>query len=202
MFTGLIQHRGTVASLDRDAEPARLRLDLPDALAARSAPGDSIAVDGACLTVVDLEGGRAAFDVLTETLRRTTLGGLRPGDRVNLEPALRAGEPFGGHFVQGHVDGVGRIGAIEDLGGEWEMTFSAPAAVLETTVEKGSVAVDGISLTVAGLVEGGFRVAIIPETMERTGLGEKAAGASVNLEADVLGKYVARAVAARDRGPR
>jgi len=197
MFTGLIFHRGTVVSLERNAEPARLWLDLDPELAARAQPGDSIAIDGTCLTVVELDGVRAGFDVLTETLNRTTLERLDPGARVNLEPALRAGDAFGGHFVQGHVDGVGRIGAIEDLGGEWSFTFEAPPVVLETTVEKGSIAIDGISLTVTALVEGGFSVAIIPETMARTGLGEKAPGAPVNLEPDVLGKYVARAVAAQ-----
>ena len=149
----------------------------------RAAIGDSVAVNGVCLTVVDAPDGRLAFDVVRETLDRTKLF----GDEVNLESALRAGEPLGGHYVQGHVDGVGTIRSTGD-----PIWIDAPADLLGYVVEKGSIAVDGVSLTVATLDERGFAVALVPHTLEVTTLGRLAAGDTVNLEVDILAKYVER----------
>jgi riboflavin synthase alpha subunit len=154
--------------------------------------GDSVAVDGVCLTVVAAEGGRLAFDAVPETLARTALQSLDSGSRVNLEPALRAGDPMGGHVVQGHVDGVGAVRSVEPEGDGARVWIDAPTGVLRYLVEKGSVAVQGTSLTVAGLDERGFAVALIPHTLAATTLGRLAAGDPVNLEADVLAKYVER----------
>ncbi|TMM10728.1 MAG: riboflavin synthase [Actinobacteria bacterium] len=179
MFTGIVRERGRVLSFDG----SRLVVDAPGTSAAI---GDSVAISGVCLTVV--ENAPLAFDVVAETIERTSLGALAEGDEVNVEPALRAGEPLGGHIVQGHVDGVGSFrGRVDDL--TW---FDAPADVLRYCVEKGSVAVDGTSLTVAALDEGGFAVALVPHTLDATTLGTLAPGAPVNLEADVIAKYVER----------
>jgi riboflavin synthase len=178
MFTGIVRERGRVASFDGGR--------LVVAASTEAAVGDSIAVAGVCLTVVARDGGTLAFDVSSETLARSTLGGLTAGDGVNIEPALRAGEPLGGHIVQGHVDGVGRFrGSAGDL--TW---FDAPAEILRYCVEKGSVTVDGTSLTVAALDGTGFAVALIPQTLAVTTLGTLAPGDAVNLEVDVLAKYV------------
>jgi riboflavin synthase len=180
MFTGIVRERGRIVSFDDG------RLVVEAATGAEI--GDSIAIAGVCLTVVERGGGTLAFDVVGETLERTTLGEKEAGDEVNVEPALRAGEPLGGHIVQGHVDGVGSFrGRVDDL--TW---FDAPADVLRYCVEKGSVAVDGTSLTVAALDEGGFAVALVPHTLDATTLGTLAPGAPVNLEADVIAKYVER----------
>jgi riboflavin synthase len=151
-----------------------------------------VAVDGVCLTVTEIQGATGRFDVLDETFSRSTLSCRSAGDPVNLETSLRVGDPLGGHFVQGHVDGVGTVREARDLGGQWEFAVDAPESVLATTVEKGSIAIDGISLTVARLLGNGFVVAVIPETFRRTTLGVRKAGDGVNLEADVLGKVVAR----------
>ena len=180
MFTGLVREVGTVASFDG----ARLEIDAQ----LTGGIGDSIAIDGVCLTVV-ANDGRLAFEAVEETLARTTLGTLEPGSRVNLEPALRAGDPLGGHYVQGHVDGVG---TVRDAG---ELTwFDAPAELLRYVAEKGSIAVSGTSLTVAALDDAGFAVALIPHTREVTTLGTLAPGDRVNLEVDILAKYVERAL--------
>jgi riboflavin synthase len=158
-----------------------------------AAPGDSIAVDGVCLTVVANEDATLAFDAVPETLARTSLGTLDHGSRVNLEPALRAGEPLGGHIVQGHVDGVGAFrGVTHDL--HW---FDAPGDLMRYVVEKGSIAVQGTSLTVAATDKRGFAVALIPHTLQATTLGALGPGAPVNLEVDVLAKYVEKLVAQR-----
>ncbi|HET7648054.1 MAG TPA: riboflavin synthase [Gaiellaceae bacterium] len=178
MFTGLVREVGTVRSMDGG------RLVVESRLVAE--PGDSVAVDGVCLTVVANEQGTLAFDAVAETLARTSLGSLDQGSRVNLEPSLRAGEPLGGHIVQGHVDGVGTFRGVTD-GLHW---FDAPAGLLRYVVEKGSIAVQGTSLTVAGIDDGGFAVALIPHTLEATTLGRLEPGAQVNLEVDVLAKYV------------
>ena len=175
MFTGIVREVGRVVSFDG----RRLVVEG----ATQAAEGDSVAVDGVCLTAVD--GARLVFDVVEETLSRTTLGALRAGDRVNLEPALRAGEPLGGHLVQGHVDGLGRVRAVGD-----PVWIDAPADLLRYCVEKGSITVDGVSLTVAALDAGGFAVALVPHTLEATTLGALAPGDAVNLEVDVLAKYV------------
>ena len=194
MFTGIVRERGRVAGVDRGAGSVRLRVEAPQT-AALAAIGDSVAVGGVCLTVVELGWGELAFDAVPETLSRTALGGLAAGDEVNVEPALRAGEPFGGHLMQGHVDGVGRVRSLEPEGDGSRLWVDAPADVLRYCVEKGSVAVDGTSLTIAALDEAGFAVALVPHTLAATTLGSLAAGAEVNLEADVLAKYVERLLA-------
>jgi riboflavin synthase len=176
VFTGIVRERGRVASF----EDGRLVVEA----GTEAAVGDSIAVDGVCLTVVDAADGRLAFDVVPETLARA-----KPfGAEVNIEPALRAGEPMGGHIVQGHVDGVGRVRSVEG-GDVW---FDAPPDVLRYCVEKGSVAVDGVALTISALDEHGFAVALVPHTLAETTLGGLEPGDPVNVEADILGKYVER----------
>ncbi len=192
MFTGIVRELGTVVCFDG----SRLLVDAPDA-AATAASGDSVALAGVCLTVVERDGTRLAFDAVPETLSRTSLGALRRGDPINVEPALRAGEPLGGHVVQGHVDAVGRVRSVEPEGDGRRVWIDAPEDVLRTTVEKGSIAVDGVSLTVAALDDDGFAVALIPHTLAVTTLGRLEPGDAVNLEADVLGKYVERLLAAR-----
>jgi riboflavin synthase len=178
MFTGLVREVGDVVSMEGG------RLVVRSTLAAEL--GDSIAVNGVCLTVVAHDDGTLAFDAVPETLARTSLGTLEPGSRVNLEPALRAGDALGGHYVQGHVDCVGSFRGVAD-GLHW---FDAPPELLRYVVQKGSIAVDGTSLTVAGVDEAGFAVALIPHTLEATTLGGLEPGVAVNLEGDVLAKYV------------
>ena len=190
MFTGLIREVGTVVELN-GGETVRLELEAPST-AASAAVGDSVAIDGVCLTVVEVHGPRLAFDAVPETLARTSLGALAEGSRVNLEPALRAGDPLGGHYVQGHVDGVGTARSSESEGDGRRVWFDAPAELLRYVVEKGSIAVQGTSLTVAALDGSGFAVALIPHTLEATTLGALEPGDSINLEVDVLAKYVER----------
>ena len=189
MFTGLIREVGTVVAREGGAEGVRLTVDAP-ATAARAQAGDSIAIDGVCLTVVAATGTTLSFDAVPETLDRTSLATLDQGSRVNLEPALRAGEPLGGHYVQGHVDGVGRVRAVEPEGDGKRIWFDAPPGVLRYVVEKGSIAVQGTSLTVAAVDDGGFAVALIPHTLASTTLAALEPEDRVNLEADVLAKYV------------
>jgi riboflavin synthase len=189
VFTGLIREVGRVASLS-DVSDGTARLRIESQLAA--AIGDSVSIDGCCLTVVDGDRSTLAFDVVPETFARTTLRRLVPGVHVNLEPALRAGEALGGHYVQGHVDGVGRVRTVEPEGNGKRVWFDAPEEVLRYCVEKGSVSVDGVSLTVAGLDEKGFAVALVPHTLAVTTLGSLESGSEVNLEADVVAKYVER----------
>ncbi len=189
MFTGLIREIGTVVSREGGAEGVRLTIEAP-AVAAGAQPGDSVAIDGVCLTVVAAHGDELAFDAVPETLDRSSLGTLDQGSRVNLEPALRAGEPLGGHYVQGHVDGVGSVRSVEAEGDGKRIWFDAPSELLRYVVEKGSIAVLGTSLTVAAVDEGGFAVALIPHTLGATTLGELEPEDRVNLEADVLAKYV------------
>ena len=198
MFTGIVRERGRVTVADRGAEGLRLVVD-PGALAGTAAVGDSVAVNGVCLTAVAVDGSGFAFDAVPETLRRSTLGSLEAGDLVNLEPALRAGEPLGGHVVQGHVDAVGRIRSLEREGEGARLWVDAPDPVLRLCVEKGSIAVDGVSLTVAELDDGGFAVALVPHTLSATTLGTRRPGDEVNLEADVLAKYVERLLPVRAR---
>ena len=180
MFTGIVRERGRIVSFD----DARLVV----AAGTEAAIGDSVAVAGVCLTVVERGAGTLMFDVVGETLERTTLGRKAPGDDVNVEPALRAGDAMGGHIMQGHVDGVGRLRGRED-GLTW---FDAPPAILRYCVVKGSIAVDGTSLTIAALDDAGFAVALVPHTLEVTTLGKLEPGDGVNLEADVIAKYVER----------
>jgi riboflavin synthase len=158
--------------------------------------GDSIAVDGVCLTAAAVDGESFEADVMAETLRRSTLGSLAEGDRVNLEPPLRAGDPLGGHVVQGHVDGTGVVEAVTEDGFARVLRIAAAAELLRYVVEKGSIAVDGVSLTVAEVDGGGFAVSLIPETLEHTTLAAAAPGDAVNLEVDVLAKYVEKLTAA------
>lgn len=188
MFTGLVADVGTVAAVDRSLDGARLTFE--SGLAGELREGDSIAVNGVCLTAVGLCGARFGADVMEETLRRSALGELEPGARVNLELALRASDRLGGHVVQGHVDGLGVVGALRDEGFARIVTVEAAPDVLRYVVEKGSIAVDGVSLTVARVDDESFDVSLIPETLERTTLGEAAVGRPVNLEVDVFAKYV------------
>ena len=196
MFTGIVRELGEVVSVETNPSGLRLELAAP-ATAALSALGDSVAVDGCCLTVVSVADDRLAFDAIPETLARTTLGRLTVGSRVNLEPALRAGEPLGGHYVQGHVDGVARLRERLDGSEGCRLRFEPPAALLRYIVEKGSITVEGVSLTVSALDAHGFEVALIPATLELTTLGRLGPGAEVNLEVDVLAKYVERLVGQR-----
>ena len=193
MFTGIVRERGTVRSIEGDEQGARLRIAAPEA-AGRAGIGDSISISGVCLTVVAVANGEVEFDAVAETLRRSSLGRRRAGDGVNVEPALRAGEPLGGHYVQGHVDGVGRLRSLEPEGDGVLMDFDAPPEVLRYCVEKGSIAVEGVSLTVTHVDEDGFGVALVPHTLSETTLGSLQPGDEVNLEADVLAKYVERLV--------
>jgi riboflavin synthase len=190
MFTGIVREVGEVVAVEEDGGPVRLRIRAPET-AAGTAVGDSVAVNGVCLTAVEAADGVLAFDAVPETLRRSSLGRLTSGAGVNVEPALRAGEPLGGHFVQGHVDGVGRVRVVDEEGIEVE----APTEVLRYCVEKGSIAVEGVSLTIAALAEDGFSIALIPHTRAQTTLGRLREGDEVNLEADLLAKHVERLLA-------
>jgi riboflavin synthase len=193
MFTGLVQQLGTLTSL----QAGRLAVSTP--LAAQLAAGDSVAVNGVCLTATAVSEEGFTADVMEETLRRTALGSLAAGDAVNLELALRAADRLGGHFVQGHVDGVGTVAATHDEGSSRVVEIEADPGLMRYVVEKGSIAVDGVSLTVASLADGAFGVSLIPETLARTTLGRASPGDSLNLEVDVLAKYVERLVGATAR---
>jgi riboflavin synthase len=192
MFTGIVREIGAVDTFDG----SRLVVAAPET-ASGVAVGDSVAVGGVCLTVVDAAEGRLAFDVVPETLSRTALGSVEPGDSVNLESALRVGDPLGGHVVQGHVDAVGRVRSVESEEESRRVWIDAPETVVRYCLEKGSIAVDGVSLTVAALDDDGFEVALIPHTLEVTTLGRLEPGDRVNLETDVLAKVVERLLAAR-----
>jgi riboflavin synthase len=192
MFTGLIENVGRVVRLE-DGDGA-IRVGLHTALAPELTLGESVAVNGVCLTVTQIAGGVLEADIGPETARVTTLGALMPGQGVNLERAMRADSRFGGHFVQGHVDGVGIVEAIRSEGGARWVTIAFPSSLAPYFVRKGSVAVDGISLTVADLAGGRFDVMIIPYTWEHTNVAGLRPGSRVNLECDMVGKYVARAV--------
>jgi riboflavin synthase len=192
VFTGIIEELGSVRAIDRREGGARLEIAASKVLADAHA-GDSIAVNGCCLTVVDRGDAWWAADAVIETLERTALGSLERDDPVNLERPLRLSDHLGGHLVQGHVDGVGHVAARSPLAdGSTRFTFAAPPDALRYVVEKGSVAVDGISLTVAALGDDSFDVAVIPHTLAVTTLGHKDQGAPVNLEADLIAKYVER----------
>ncbi|MBI3090031.1 MAG: riboflavin synthase [Candidatus Tectomicrobia bacterium] len=191
MFTGIIEEIGTVRAAQLGEQGGSL------AIAARTVlggvrQGESIAVDGCCLTVVRFDAESFTVEVSPETVARTTLKRLRVGGRVNLERALRVGDRMGGHYVNGHVDGVGRIADISRAGNSHTVTITAPSELMRYIVEKGSVAVDGISLTGAGLARESFSIAVIPATEVLTTLIEKGTGAAVNLECDIIGKYVER----------
>lgn len=191
MFTGIIRHVGSVLSAVTTPAGKRLRIDVGP-LAGRMAHGASVAVDGACLTVSAAAGTAADFDAVPETLSRTTLGGLAGGHKVNLEPALAAGEALDGHIVQGHVDGLAAVERLERQGGAVILRLTAPAELTDEMVAKGSVAVAGVSLTLVDVGPGRFSVALIPTTLELTTLGQLRPGQKVNIELDILGKYVRR----------
>ena len=199
MFTGLVEATGVVRSLAGDAHGARLEIET--ALASDLRRGDSVAVNGVCLTAVAVTPDRFAADVVAETLRRTSLGPLREGEKVNLELPLRAADRMGGHLVQGHVDGVGTVEAVEEEGSARVLRIGAPGSLLRHVVEKGSIAVDGVSLTVTAVDERGFSVALVPETLGRTTLGSAAPERVVNLETDVLAKYVEKLVRPAEASP-
>jgi riboflavin synthase len=193
VFTGLVADLGTVAAVD--ASRAGVRLTVRTAL--ELTEGASVAVNGVCLTATSLPDGAFTADVMQETLRRSSLGALEEGSKVNLELPLRADDRLGGHFVQGHVDGLGTIWDVREEGFSHVVTIGAPPEIMRYVIEKGSIAVDGVSLTVSGLGEDWLQVSLIPETLERTTLGEATTGTTVNLEVDVLAKYIERLVPTR-----
>ncbi len=202
VFTGLIQAVGRILTIEPRPSGLRLVVD-PQGWDHRPSPGDSIAVNGCCLTVAEPPGPASAsgdgsatgqlalaFDVVAETLSKTTLGSLRTGGRVNLEHAVRADTLMGGHFVQGHVDGVARVARVQADASDWRVALIPPAGLLDVIVPKGSVTLEGVSLTVAELIDGGFEVALIPTTLRLTTLGDLRVGDGVNIEADMLAKAV------------
>ncbi len=189
MFTGLVEEVGTVRSIEGDADGVRITMDAATVID-DVAMGDSIAVSGACLTVVAFDAQGFSVDVVTESLRRTTLGERVSGDPVNLERAVAVGSRLGGHIVQGHVDGVGTVASVTPEGEGVRIAIDEPPEVHRYVVEKGSITVDGVSLTVAARTPGGFEIALIPHTLAVTTLGRLGAGDRVNLEADMVAKYV------------
>ena len=193
MFTGIVRELGSVVEAEDVGGGRALVVRAPET-AARTRVGDSVAVNGCCLTATAVDGDAMSFHAVPETIARTTLGALVRDDAVNVEPALRAGEELGGHYVQGHVDGVGRIQSVEAEGEGLRVFVDAPEDVLRYCVEKGSITVDGVSLTVAELAEGAFAVALVPHTLEATTLSVLQPAQPVNLEADVLAKYVERLI--------
>jgi len=195
MFTGIVETTATVEALEAKVGDGGARLTVATTLDVAALPlGASIAVDGVCLTVVERGPGRFAADLGPETLARTTLGGLASGARVHLERPLRVGDALGGHLVSGHVDGVGSIAARREQGDALELTFAAPPEVARTLIPKGSIAVDGVSLTINQVAGDRFTVMLIPHTLAVTKLGDRAPGAPVNLEADLIAKHVDRLV--------
>jgi len=196
MFTGIIEHLGTVDSLKLNAEGGRITIHAP-AVVAHLAVANSIAVDGCCLTVVALAGERFSADLSAETIRKTSIGEWKPGTRVNLEQPMTAGKEFGGHFVLGHVDTTGRVVRLDPEGENWWYGVEVPEAFAKYVVPQGSIAIDGISLTVARWDGRVAEIAIIPFTYQHTNIRGKKIGDAVNLEGDVLGKYVERYLEAR-----
>ena len=196
MFTGIVREVGRVAAVDGGDEGVRIEIDAP-----RVAPGievgGSVSINGVCLTAESVDGDRIAFHAVPETLRRTTLGSLTANEGVNLEPALRAGDALGGHIVQGHVDGIGRVQSVEAEGEGLRVVVEAPPEILRYCVEKGSIAMEGVSLTVAELHDDSFGLALIPHTLSETTFAQLVPGRPVNLEVDVLAKYVERLLVPR-----
>jgi riboflavin synthase len=190
LFTGLIEDLGTVESLERTADGARLRIS--SHLAAELSLGDSIAVNGCCLTATSIDGDSFETEAMNQTLEVTALAGIEQGGRVNLELAMKVGDRLGGHIVQGHVDGVGMVSSIDDDGFARRVRVDLPTQLLQYVVDKGSITLNGVSLTVAALGETWAEVSLIPETLERTNLGNLAPGDRLNVERDVVAKYVER----------
>ncbi|MCR4315711.1 MAG: riboflavin synthase [Planctomycetes bacterium] len=197
MFTGIIEHLGEVVHIEKSDEKAQIQIDLGPC-AAGIEVGDSASINGVCLTVVEIQDKIARFDVITETLARSNLGKLAARSKVNCERAMQAGARFDGHFVQGHVDSVAQILSRAEGKGQTLITIEIPGEFAHYVVQKGSVTIDGISLTVAGIDSGTFSVALIPLTLEKTTLGFKVPGDSVNIEFDLIGKYVLRYFAVRE----
>jgi riboflavin synthase alpha subunit len=197
MFTGIIQDIGRIIRISKKGNSFELVINAP-ALTGKTNPGDSVAINGACLTVTSISGLKKehfTFDAVPETIKRTTLSKLRAQDSVNIEPALRIGQPLGGHFVQGHIDDTGIISSIRKQGGEYLMKIKCPSKMIESIIEKGSIAIDGVSLTVASVESNDFTVAVIPFTLKHTTLGKKKSGDKVNIELDIIGKWVMKQVA-------
>jgi len=193
MFTGIVQSKAPIAAIERNPFGLRLVIDrTPWQPEGGYEPtlGHSISISGVCLTLAAIDAQTMSFDVITETLDKTTLGGLNEGDLVNLEPALSASQPLGGHFVQGHVDGVGEVIRIDETQEEWRIEVQPPASMMTYMIPKGSVAIDGISMTLAKVTDNTFELAVIPTTLEITTLGQRTAGDKVNLEADILTKTI------------
>jgi riboflavin synthase len=199
MFTGIVEELGSVKVLRREAGAARLTISASTVLDG-TVLGDSICVNGVCLTVVGLGKSEFTADVAVETLKVTNLGDLKIGAKVNLERALQLSARIGGHLVSGHVDAVGRIRGKREEGNGWRIFIDAPETVLRYVIKKGSIAIDGISLTVADVDKSGFSIAMIPHTAKLTTLGFKSIGDSVNLESDIIGKYVERLLSGRGEG--
>ena len=199
MFTGLIADIGIVESVESGPEGARL--SVATNLAGYLEGGDSVAVNGVCLTAASVESTSFSADVMNQTLRVTSLGPLSPGDQVNLELALRAGDRLGGHVVQGHVDGTARVVDVSEDGFARRVRVELPPELRQYVVERGSIALDGVSLTVAALTDGGAEVSLIPETLERTTLGAAAEGTVVNVEVDQIGRYVERLMSGFKENP-
>jgi len=191
MFTGIVETTGRVTRIDRLSESVRLSI-AAGRVSEDVALGDSIAVNGVCLTVVSIDAPELVFDAVYETLRRTTLGSLVVGDVVNLERAMIANGRFGGHIVQGHVDGVGRIASMRPVGNAWQVHVDVDSNLMRYIVEKGSICIDGISLTVADAGRSSFSVSVIPHTWDNTTLSARRAGDALNIECDIIGKYVER----------
>jgi len=198
VFTGIVKELGTVEAIERSDAGARIRIAA--SFAPELSEGDSVAVNGACLTATALAETGFAAEVMNQSLSLTSLGALEPGDRVNLEPALRAGDPLGGHIVQGHVDCTGEVSAVTPAGFATRVAVTVPEQYLRYLVEHGSVTVDGVSLTVAALTDTGFEISLIPETLERTTLGQARTGDTVNLELDVIARYVERLLRFEEKG--
>jgi riboflavin synthase len=193
LFTGLIQDVGRIQSFEMGADGARLQI--ATAVGPEIALGDSVAVNGVCLTATAVEAGGFETEAMNQTLDVTALGGLDTGSRVNLELAMKASDRLGGHIVQGHVDGVGEVSSIEDDGFARRLRVTLPSELMRYAIDKGSIALDGVSLTISGLGEDWIEVSLIPETLERTNLGEAEAGRKINVECDVIAKHVERLVA-------
>jgi len=199
MFTGLVAEKGTVAAIERGPDGARLRIDTP--LAGELSEGDSVAVDGVCLTATEASESGFAGDVMRQTLSVTTLGDLGEGDAVNLELPLRASDRLGGHIVQGHVDGVATVASVRDEGFARRLAIELPDDLTPLVVERGAIAIEGVSLTVAAVSGTTVEVSLIPETLERTTLGELGEGDRVNVECDVLARYVRSLMQGRTEEP-
>lgn len=197
MFTGIIEHAGMIDAIQVREDGARLIVN-PGPLAEEARLGESVAVNGVCLTVVDTHNGQLAFDAVLETLDRTSLGELKPGARVNLERPLRAGGRLDGHIVQGHIDGTATLESVTPEGNAYRLRYRLAPGLLRYVVEKGSICIDGISLTVAALGPDWFEVAIIPHTWEVTNLRERQPGDRANIEVDILAKYVERLLSYRN----